>query len=138
MGLIKKSLKLNSVVVENKKVIETGNFDELIKKHPKAKVNEELVNKYIYPGFIKPHSHTTYSALLLSHFSPISPDMQYLVSYIPLLEKFGGDKEKTFKAFEALVNNGRNHENNKVSPMHAIKLFTDGVLLDGEVGLSKD
>ncbi|MGI2731898.1 amidohydrolase family protein [Bacillus cytotoxicus] len=55
------------VVEENGKIIETGNFEELVKKYPEAEKIMTYENDYLYPGFVEPHSHPMLTSYFLGN-----------------------------------------------------------------------
>ncbi len=47
----------NALVIEDDKILDTGDFEELKNKYPTAEIILDHENQVIYPGFIEPHTH---------------------------------------------------------------------------------
>ncbi|EMF0561712.1 amidohydrolase family protein [Enterococcus faecium] len=55
------------IAEEEGKIIETGNFEDLINKYPEAEKVLSYQNDYIYPGFVEPHSHPMLTSYFLGN-----------------------------------------------------------------------
>ncbi len=61
-----------AMVVDGKKIVELGEATQLMTKYPKAEVNKEFENDFIYPGFIEPHLHTVSTGAMFASLIPAS------------------------------------------------------------------
>ena len=55
------------IAEEEGKIIEIGNFEDLIHKYPEAEKVLSYQNDYIYPGFVEPHSHPMLTSYFLGN-----------------------------------------------------------------------
>ncbi|MFS8089718.1 hypothetical protein [Enterococcus gallinarum] len=63
------------VVEDEGKIIEAGDFDDLINKYPQAEKVMNYENDYLYPGFVEPHSHPMLTSYILGNCTLI--DFKY-------------------------------------------------------------